>query len=103
MVDPFAEVVRLLQPGATFSKVVSGAGLWRVRRSEAGRPFYCAILDGSCRLALDRREPLTLEEGDFVLIPSAYDFSMSSLEPVASEDIDTPPVALLDGEFRVGI
>jgi AraC-like DNA-binding protein len=103
MVDPFAEVVRLLQPGATFSKVVSGAGLWRVCRSEAGRPFYCAILDGSCRLAVDGREPITLQEGDFVLIPSAYDFTMSSLEPVASEDINTPPVALLDGEFRVGI
>jgi AraC-like DNA-binding protein len=103
MVDPFAEVVRLLQPGATFSKVVSGAGLWRVRRSEAGRPFYCAILDGSCRLAVDGREPITLQEGDFVLIPSAHDFTVSSLEPVASDDIDTPPVALLDGEFRVGI
>jgi AraC-like DNA-binding protein len=103
MVDPFAEVVRLLQPVATFSKVVSGAGLWRVRRSEAGRPFYCAILDGSCRLAVDGREPITLQEGDFVLIPSAHDFTVSSLEPVASDDIDTPPVALLDGEFRVGI
>ena len=103
MVDPFAEVVRLLQPGATFSKVVSGAGLWRVRRSEAGRPFYCAILDGSCRLAVDGREPITLQEGDFVLIPSAHDFTVSSLEPVASDDIDTRPVALLDGEFRVGI
>jgi AraC-like DNA-binding protein len=103
MVDPFAEVVTLLQPSATFSKVVSGAGPWRVRRSEAGRPFYCVILDGSCHLAVDGREPITLQEGDFVLIPSAYDFTMSSLEPVASEEIDTSPVALLDGEFRLGI
>jgi AraC-like DNA-binding protein len=103
MVDPFAEVVTLLQPNATFSKVVSGAGPWRVRRSEAGRPFYCVILDGSCHLAVDGREPITLQEGDFVLIPSAYDFTMSSLEPVASEEIDTSPVALLDGEFRLGI
>jgi AraC-like DNA-binding protein len=103
MVDPFAEVVTLLQPGAMLSKVVSGAGPWRVRRSEAGRPFYCAIVDGSCHLAVDGREPITLEEGDFVLIPSAYDFTMSSLEPMAWEDIDTSPVALLDGEFRLGI
>jgi uncharacterized cupin superfamily protein len=77
MVDPFAEVVTLLQPGAMLSKVVSGAGPWRVRRSEAGRPFYCVIVDGSCHLAVDGREPITLEEGDFVLIPSAYDFTMS--------------------------
>jgi AraC-like DNA-binding protein len=103
MADPFAEVVTLLQPGTPFSKMVSGAGRWRVRRSEAGQPFYCVILDGSCRLAVDGREPITLQDGDFVLIPSAYDFSMSSLEPAASEDIDTSPIALLDGGFRLGI
>jgi AraC-like DNA-binding protein len=103
MIDPLAEIVTLLQPGARFSKVVSGAGPWRVRRAEAGQPFYCVILDGSCRLAVDGREPITLQAGDFVLIPSAYGFTMSSLDPATSEDIDTSPVALLDGEFRLGI
>jgi hypothetical protein len=103
MVDPLAEVVTLLQPGAPFSKVVSGAGPWRVRRSEAGQPFYCVILDGSCRVAVDGHEPINLQEGDFVLIPSAYGFTMSSLDPATSEDVDTVPVALLHGEFRLGI
>jgi AraC-like DNA-binding protein len=101
MVDPLAEVVTLLQPGASLSKVVSGAGPWRVRRSEFGQPFYCVLLDGSCRLAVDGQEPINLEDGDFVLIPSAYGFTMSSLEPV--DDIDTVPVVLLNGEFRLGI
>jgi AraC-like DNA-binding protein len=103
MVDPLAEVVTLLQPGAPFSKVVSAAGLWRVRRSEAGLPFYCVILDGSCRLVVDGHEPIHLQEGDFVLIPSAYGFTMSSLEPMTSEDVNTVPVALLHGEFRLGV
>jgi AraC-like DNA-binding protein len=103
MVDPLAEVVTLLQPGASFSKIVNGAGPWRVRRSEAGRPFYCVILDGSCRLAVDGHEPIALQAGDFVLIPSAYGFTMSSLDPATSEDTETSPVALLDGEFRLGI
>ncbi|MGO9993523.1 MAG: AraC family transcriptional regulator [Steroidobacteraceae bacterium] len=102
MIDPLAEVVTLLQPGAPFSKIVSGAGSWRVRRSEAGRPFYCVILDGSCHLAVDAHEPITLQAGDFVLIPSAYDFTMSSIEPMTPVDTDTSPVALLDGEFRLG-
>jgi AraC-like DNA-binding protein len=61
------------------------------------------ILDGSCRLAVDGHEPITLQESDFVLIPSEYGFTMSSLEPATSEDIDTSPVALLHGEFRLGI
>ena len=103
MVDPLAEVVTLLQPGASFSKIVNGAGPWRVRRSEAGRPFYCVILEGSCRLAVDGHEPITLQAGDFVLIPSAHGFAMSSLDPATSEDTETSPVALLDGEFRLGI
>jgi AraC-like DNA-binding protein len=102
MIDPLAEVVTLLQPGAPFSKLVSGAGPWRVRRTETGRPFYCVIFEGSCRLAVDGREPITLQEGDFVLIPAVYGFAMSSLEPPPSEDSHAPPVALPHGEFRHG-
>jgi AraC-like DNA-binding protein len=102
MLDPLAEVVTLLQPSARFSKVVNGAGAWRVRRSEAGQPFYCVILKGSCRLAVDESDPILLHEGDFVLIPSAYGFTMSSIAPASSNDIDAAPVALPNGEFRLG-
>jgi AraC-like DNA-binding protein len=100
VVDPLAEVVALLQPGAPFSKSVSGAGVWRVSRSAAGRPFYCVILAGSCRIAVDGHEPITLVEGDFVLIPSSYVHTLSSLEPAAA---DTAPVASLQGGFRLGV
>jgi AraC-like DNA-binding protein len=103
VIDPLAEVVTLLQPGAAFSKVVGGAGPWRIRRSEAGQPFYCVILEGSCRLAVDGHAPIELQAGDFVLIPSAYGFVMSSLEPATSEDLDTEPVQLLHGELRHGV
>jgi AraC-like DNA-binding protein len=102
MVDPLAEVVVLLQPHAPFSKVVVGTGRWRIRRKEAGQAFYCVILDGSCRLTVDGHEPITLQGGDFVLIPSAYGFTMSSLEPTTSEELDTSPVELIHGEFRLG-
>ncbi|QSQ19164.1 AraC family transcriptional regulator [Pyxidicoccus parkwayensis] len=101
MIDPLAEVVTLLQPGAPFSKRVSGAGRWRVRRAEAGRPFYCAVLEGSCRLAIDGRAPMVLQQGDFVLIPSAFDFTVSSLEPPPGRR-DTAHVVLPDGEIRHG-
>lgn len=100
MVDPLAEVVTLLQPQARFSKVVSRLGPWRVRRSEAGQPFYCVILEGSCRLTVDGREQILLEEGDFVLIPAAHGFTVTSLEPTP-EDYESAPVALPLGEFRL--
>ncbi|WP_460527252.1 AraC family transcriptional regulator [Chitinimonas naiadis] len=102
MIDPLAEVVTLLQPGAAFSKVVSAAGAWRVSRTEAGRPFYAVILDGTCCLTVDGHAPLTLLAGDFVLVPAAHRFTMSSLAPAPSDDIDSLPVQLAQGEFRLG-
>ena len=89
MTDPLAEVVTLLQPGASFSKLASAAGPWRVVRSDAGRPFYCAVLEGRCRLAVDDQPSIILEQGDFVLLPSVNDFTMSSLEP-PPDDEPTP-------------
>jgi AraC-like DNA-binding protein len=99
-IDPLAEVVTLLQPGATLSKLVSARGPWRVRRSEAGQVFYCVVLDGTCRLAAAGQEPIPLHKGDFVLVPSAYDLTASSLEPPVK---DTVPVARPNGEFRLGV
>ena len=100
MIDPLAEMVTLLQPGAPSSKLVSARGPWRVRRSKAGEVFYCVMLDGTSRLAAADHRPLELGKGDFVLVPSAYDFTASSLEPAAE---DTPPVARPNGEFRLGV
>jgi len=102
MVDPLAEVVTLLQPGARFSKAIVGAGPWRIRRSDAGQPFYCVVLEGACRLVLDGCEPIELRSGDFILIPAAYGVAMSSLAPPPAEAPESLPVALATGEFRIG-
>lgn len=102
MIDPLAQVVALLQPSAAYSKAVSGAGSWRVRPLMGGQPTYCAILDGACRLTLEGHGALVLQAGDFVLIPSTYGFAMSSLEPPPPDAPDNMPVALRQGEFRLG-
>jgi AraC-like DNA-binding protein len=102
LIDPLTEVVTLLQPRAGRSKVVAGAGSWRIRRSEVGQPFYCAILDGQSRLAVDGREPINLQAGDFVLIPAAFGFTMSSLDGGAEEEGYATPAEQPNGEFKVG-
>jgi len=102
MIDPLAEVVTLLQPGARFSKLVLGASPWRVSRSDAGQPFYCVILEGACRMVIDGHEPIDLVSGDFVLIPAAYGVAMSSLVPPPPGVQTLVPTALGNNEFRIG-
>src|SRR6266508_3472126 len=82
MSDPLSEVIALLQPRTVFAKRISGAGRWGVRYSEFGQPSFCAVLEGRCRLAVDGHRPLTLEAGDFVLLPATPGFTLSGLEPV---------------------
>ncbi|MGH8778443.1 AraC family transcriptional regulator [Paraburkholderia sp.] len=101
MIDPLAEVVTLLQPGARYSKLVHGASPWRIRRSDTGQPLYCVVLDGGCRVTIDGHEPIELLSGDFVLVPTAYGVSISSLVPPPDDETSTP-VALGHGEFRIG-
>ncbi|SJZ53323.1 AraC family transcriptional regulator [Consotaella salsifontis] len=102
MVDPLTQVVSLLQPRAELSKVVTAHGVWRVRRTEAGRPFYCAALDGSARLLLNDREPLVLEKGDFLLIPAAFDFAMESIDQPSGRSLDSEPTMVRPGAARIG-
>jgi AraC-like DNA-binding protein len=100
-VDPLAEIVTLLQPAARFSKLVEGVGAWRIEREATGEPFYCAILEGSCRVTFGGDRPMTLHAGDFVLAPAMRD--------LVSESLDAPPdlpgmvpKQINEGHFRVG-
>jgi len=68
---------------------------------ETGRLFYGVVLNGASRLEVEGREPLLLEKGDFVLIPSAFDYTVSSLEPPRGKR-DSAPVVSPDGEVRLG-
>ncbi len=107
MVDPLADIVSLLQPGAPFSKVVVASAPWAVRRTEMGRPCYFAVLDGSCHLTVDgpaQSDTITLNAGDFALIPAARSFATSSLDrlPPRVGEVVTTPIAAMEGSARVG-
>jgi AraC-like DNA-binding protein len=102
MNDPLSEVITLLQPRAVFSRRISGAGRWGVRYSAFGEPSFCAVLEGSCRLTVDGHRPLTLEAGDFVLLPATPGFTMSGFEPVRLERFDPKVTSKVLGEVRHG-
>ncbi len=52
---------------------------------------------------MDGQESLLLQQEDFCLIPAAYNFTMSSLAPATQNDLIAFPVALPNGEYRVGL
>jgi AraC-like DNA-binding protein len=102
MTDPLAEVITLLQPRTVFSKCISGAGRWGVRYAPYGQPSFCAVLEGSCRLAVDGQDPVTLKEGDFVLLPATPGFILSGFEPMTPVRIDPKVAPAPTGEVRHG-
>ncbi len=102
MSDPLAEVIAMLNLRAVLTKTIEGAGDWRVRRSDQGLSFYGVVLEGGCRLEIDQHEPQILRAGDFILIPAAYRFSLTSLTPPPSPALETIPVQLAEGHFRLG-
>lgn len=101
MSDPLTEVVKLLQPRAVFANPISGKGDWAVRFSAYGQPSFCIMLAGSCLLAVDGHEAVTLSAGDFVLLPTTPAFTLSSLTPAAPIHLD-PNAVGRTGEVRYG-
>lgn len=101
MADPVAEVVSLLKPSPSISKLVTGGGQWLVERTVLGSPFYCAVVEGRCMMTIAGREPMVLTAGDFVLVPKIFSFTMSSVEPPSggapAQRLETSP-----GVFRLG-
>ena len=102
MSDPLSEVIALLQPRAVFSRRISGAGRWGVAYSAFGHPSFCAVLEARCRLAVDGQRALTLEAGDFVLLPATPGFTISGFEPVRPVRFDPKVTSAHLGEVRHG-
>jgi AraC-like DNA-binding protein len=102
MSDPLSEVIALLQPRAVFSKGISGAGRWGVRYSDFGQPSFCVVIEGRCLLAVDGQRVVTLEAGDFVLLPATPGFTLSGFEPVRPVRVDPKLTPAPTGEVRHG-
>lgn len=100
-IDPLAELVTMLQPTARFSKLIECAGDWRIVREATGEPFYCAVLEGRCRVTFGFQEPFELRAGDFVLAPAMRELVNESID-VPADLPPTVPRQLQDGHFRVG-
>lgn len=102
MSDPLSEVISLLRPHAPFSKLAQASGPFRLRRDDIENVFYCMLLTGRVCLEVDGKPPLTLSAGDFVLIPAARAFTISSVDPAPPPGLRSHPVPGEDGIVRIG-
>lgn len=102
MASPLSDVITLLRPSAVFTKGISGAGRWGVRYSVFGQPSFCVVLEGGCLLAVDGQDAITLQQGDFVLLPSTPGFTMSGFEPAAPVSLDPKASPEAAAELRHG-
>lgn len=100
-VDPLAEIVTLLQPSASYSKLVEYAGRWRLRRNIEGKPVFFAVLEGECRVVSSGRPPIIVRKGDFVLSPVTKDHVVESID-APPHGIAMAPMEIGEGRFRVG-
>ncbi|PZR82539.1 MAG: AraC family transcriptional regulator [Stutzerimonas stutzeri] len=102
MSDPIASIVSLLEPLPGFTKLVVGNGSWLVKREEVGRPFCCAVLDGSFNFAVPELDTITLSAGDFVLVPFAREFQTFSLDRSRCDRMTSSPIEIEPSVYRVG-
>lgn len=102
MSDPLSEVIILLRPKTVFSKIISGAGKWGVCYSAFDKPSFCTVLEGSCLLMVEGQDAITLEAGDFVLMPATPGFTLCGFEPARLQPIDPKMMTSAVDEIRHG-
>lgn len=99
--DPLSSVVTLLKPAISISKLVEAGGPWLVERHDMASPFYCAIVEGVCRIAVQGQTPVTLRAGDFILIPDLQGFTMTGGVPLERR-MPVQPLEIGPGRVRLG-
>lgn len=102
MSDPLSAIITLLRPRGVFSKIISGAGDWGVRYSAFEKPSFCTVLEGSCLLMVEGQEAITLEAGDFVLMPATPGFTLCGFTPTPPRPVDPKLMATSADEIRHG-
>ncbi|WP_181700875.1 AraC family transcriptional regulator [Chthonobacter albigriseus] len=99
--EPLTAIITLLRPQVVRPKLIAAAGPWAVRYPRVDVAGYGLVLAGSCHLIPDGSPPVVLSAGDFVLMPPAPGFVMTSDPSVEPIDGDPDPSGRLT-EVRHG-
>jgi AraC-like DNA-binding protein len=112
--DPLSDVIALLRPNTAISKPITGRGRWGVRYAAHNAPGFSIVLEGECWFSFESSDPMRLQKGDFLLLPSTPSFTLSSHPGIAcaagnpsdtpvrhGEQEGEPDFVSLGGAFRI--
>lgn len=99
--DPLSSVIALLKPRPDIAKAVVARGRWHVERRDMANPFYAAIVTGRAVITVQGQPPVMLSAGDFIMVPAANHFTMTSEDPPPKAAL-RPPFETGPGLFRLG-
>lgn len=86
--DPFLDLIRLLQPRCTLWGRTDATGRWGLAFHQRDDLLFCWIQQGKCLLVRPDQQPVQLERDDFILIRTVTPFTLTTspeLEPQDSE------------------
>ncbi|MBE3638157.1 AraC family transcriptional regulator [Mangrovicoccus algicola] len=87
--DPLSQVISHLRPHDCVAAGLDAGGAWSIRFERHAGLKCNAILKGRCWLAMEGRDPISLEEGDCVILPHGRSFVMSAKRPRDGRDAET--------------
>jgi AraC-like DNA-binding protein len=96
--DPFSDIITLLRPSTAVAKPIGGRGRWAVRYAAHDAPGFTIVLKGECWVGFDGQNPVNLQKGDFLLLPSTPAFTLSSHSGMVGELRDPTEAPVRHGD-----
>lgn len=100
--DPFVDLIRLLQPCATRWRRIEASGRWAVSFPKRNDLLFASVLKGECLLLRPAQRPLPIAAGDFVLIRTNLPFSFASDSRTTPQDSEKAFAKLEKQVIKVG-
>jgi AraC-like DNA-binding protein len=97
-VDPLSDIITLLRPSAAVAKPIAAGGRWGVRYDAYDAPGFTIVLTGEAWLTFAGQEPLRLQEGDFILLPTTPAFMLGSEPGVIGVQVEPRDEAVRHGD-----
>lgn len=101
--DPFLDLIRLLHPrAALLGRGIDATGDWGLNFPALGDLLFFWIEDGTCQLIRPSCDPLSLNKGDFMLLRTAFSFTLTSNRDVEPLDSVAAVAAKQPGRLKLG-